>query len=101
MVEAPFRIPRNYSKVRGPKIRHRFCNNLIDVHSRNVWIQFHVSPFVCCSCAFCELYTVIPSFLRIFLFRQGTYLQISLELVNITFNLPPLRLLNVVLLVFV
>ncbi|EYC03301.1 hypothetical protein Y032_0095g2860 [Ancylostoma ceylanicum] len=28
MVEAPFYIPKHCSNVRGPKIRHRFCNNL-------------------------------------------------------------------------
>ena len=36
MVETPFHIPKHYSKVRGPKIRHRFCNNLIFKPSKRV-----------------------------------------------------------------
>ncbi|EYB86459.1 hypothetical protein Y032_0278g1149 [Ancylostoma ceylanicum] len=30
MVEAAFLFPKQHSKFRGSKIRHRFCNNLID-----------------------------------------------------------------------
>ncbi|EYC17820.1 hypothetical protein Y032_0029g1888 [Ancylostoma ceylanicum] len=29
VVETPLHIPKHYSKVHDPKIRHRFCNNLI------------------------------------------------------------------------
>ncbi|EYB83610.1 hypothetical protein Y032_0332g2755 [Ancylostoma ceylanicum] len=45
MVETPLHIKKHYSEVCGPKIRHRFCNNLILAHKRMMVLYIIFCPY--------------------------------------------------------